>query len=107
MVQRRCVSHIAAVSDFHHCIVACQVISLVLREKGTMTEEPVTLAEFYSSPSIDHLRGLSSADFDAVLIQVFELAGYDVSKGNASLILSRDSKPVALCFISYNTQIRV
>jgi hypothetical protein len=70
-------------------------------------ETAVTLSDLYHKPTIEHLRGLTPADFDAFLMQVFELAGFQVRKDGGALYLSLQDSVVALAFISYGAQLNV
>jgi chromosome partitioning protein len=66
----------------------------------------VTLSELYSKPSVEYLRALTPADFDAFLIDLFELAGFRVHKEKeaGTLYLSVDDSVAAVVFISYSTE---
>jgi cellulose biosynthesis protein BcsQ len=66
----------------------------------------VTLSDLYNKPSIEHLRRLTQADFDAFLVELFELAGFQVHKDKeaGTLYLSHDNRVMALAFISFGTE---
>jgi hypothetical protein len=67
----------------------------------------VSLADLYSKPSIEHLRGLTPADFDNFLAELFELAGFQVRKETGKLYLVHDNRVAALAFISYGVEQKV
>lgn len=70
---------------------------------GSTMDVAATLTDLYNKPSLEHLRGLTNADFDAFLVHTFERAGYQVHKDNGTLYRSFQGTVAALAFISYMT----